>query len=468
MATADGRLEDDPADTCRGVDSAGMPIVIEEGTQLPIESEWRDRYDDWSGYWRNKNRQGPNYVLRVARAVAGLFQAEPPAYNPPVDDPAVSLRELADVTTEGVALAAGQSVCFLRPTDTGSGEWVLSVLSAQRVEFEFQHKRLREAVVWKTFEGDRASYALTEHYRRQRDGSYEVTSTLWEAAINSDGTVTLSTRIDDLTALRDDAPIDQLPEVESRQLFAFVWDWWDNLPAPIYVTSEHLLDYLTVLHAKDTEDAKLPGTLLFVPEETIVANRLGSNEQRIDHRLPSGISTGKNLIGVPGDQLRQDGAEAFVDSITVNDPMTARKRIVIVADEFYEDGCGIAPATLGRAQPSGAMFAESGEAKKADQQVSVMTVAGPAERWGEVLQAAVDHIEDREPGSDVETSVVITAGLRQSELERADTIGAYRSAQAMSSDTAVARAQPELEGDELTDEQDRVRQENLIVPPREF
>lgn len=436
-----------------------LEIAPEESRTYPVpDNPWRDLWNLWRDQWDNVAKKAPTYSRTLGNTAAGLLQARPPQYSTPLSNPAITVDELAEITDEAVAVAASTAISFIRPAQV-AGEWVATVLNAERVEFRFAHRRLIEAVVWTTDKYGEDDIAITEHYQLV-NGQRTFTVQAWEASKNQvTGGITLGRELD-LT--QPDLP-EQLAAVaalEDRWIYPYVWEWDAGNPAPVHNTNEHLITQLNALHDVEQSDANTVRRIIAMDAQGL-ANRNDFATTAGGVVMPSGWSNRKNILGVQQGALSQGGAKSFVDDIFFPDDLIQRQRITEKENALYE-ACGFNPQTFGRSVTG---ISDSGVAKRVDNQKTLVTIAGPARRWRQTLNEAVTDIAAMDNGQDGD--VVITEGFKEDLSQRAETVATARASQAMSIRTGVVELHPDWEEDEVNEEVVRVMAEQQVPTPDE-
>lgn len=445
-----------------------MLSPLEPGRRLPEESDWRTRWEGWRDQYDNVRGDGPNYLRKMCREVAGLFQAEPIRYATGTDENVqpMSEDELSNLTQETAMVAAGQGVAFLRPVRV-AGEWSLGSLSPAQVEFEFMHKRLVEAVVWSEHDVDDDLYVITETYELV-DGERTVTVQAWEASRGSGERLTLEDEIDleQVRAAGDDemvpAVLRSAAEMDDRALFAYVWEWDENVPAPVHVTNETYLDDIADLHDVEQTDANVVHNV-FQMSSGMVIDRTRYQTSRNQLVIPRGFGR-NNLLITEQDAMRQDGIESELQHLHIPDNLTQNERIYSKVNDLYE-ACGFNPSTFGRNVTG---RSDSAEAKRVDNQSTLVTITAPANRYRGVINAAVDEVARLQTGAEAtEVTVELTAGLRTDQAERIENATTAVAGGVYSTDTGVKIAQPQLSDEERANEVAAIQAEQQLGMPDE-
>jgi hypothetical protein len=120
------------------------------------------------------------------------------------------------------------------------------------------------------------------------------------------------------------------------------------------------------------------------------------------------------------------------------DSLTQRERIERRFNELLE-ACGISPPSIGRNVTG---RSDSAAAKRADQQLTMQTVAGPGRRWSAALTDVFTQLAGLNGGGG-DVSVKVHTGLRVPTSEAAETVSILETAQAASTETRVKMVHPE-------------------------
>ena len=198
----------------------------------------------------------------------------------------------------------------------------------------------------------------------------------------------------------------------------------------------------------------------------------------------AGFNKRDNLLALPAGMSAQE-RDKMVTPIVFPDSLTQRDRIERRENALLES-CGISPQSVGRSVSG---RSDSGAAKRADMQMTLQTVAGPARRWSTALSVLYSQLArlnesptpepggplpppTRTPPSDsfpaaesVTISVAVNAGLRPSTSEAAESASLLEAAGAASTKTLVQTAHPDWTADQVTAEVELIRAEGRGTPP---
>jgi hypothetical protein len=442
--------------------------MLKTGDTLPKPDE---HYDRWREQYANVETGAPNYPRTIGRLVAGLFQQSPITMT--VGDgvtPVLSDGALADLCDRGVKRGAAESVVFIRPTEV-EGVFVPALLSRAQVEPVWAHGRLQSAVVWSVHKLSANNMRMiTESYTTASDGKQSVVIQLWQVVKDTVESLTaykLGSEVDveDVAAETDDELMLAVRQLrgQDRRLFAYAWDFEDGHPIPIHYTNEQLVTQLTDLHAVEFEDNQLPRNIVAVSQESMTADFGDGNDQAEAStwgRL-RGLRKGRNMLQVPSDQLAQNGTDAFIKHLRMDDDMIQRERITSKENVFYES-CGISASTFGR-DVSGR--SDSGAAKRADSQLTLTTIAGPARRWAELMTLLGAELARLQNAAATAGPVSVTEGLKNSAEERAALVAVQRGADVQSVEMGVRQIRPDWADPEVAEEVARIRVDNMLTTP---
>ena len=425
-------------------------------------------YDLWRAQYANKESGAPNYPRTIGRLVAGLFQQSPITMTLDADTavPVMDDGVLADLCDRGVKRGAAESVVFIRPTEV-DGVFIPSLLSRSQVEPVWAHGRLQSAVVWSVHTVSKSDYKMiTEQYTTDRNGVQAVDVRLWNVTSDQMHTGTWKLGSEILVADEPDETDSDLQLAirqlrgQTRKLFAWAWDFEDGHPVPIHFTNEHLVTQLADLHAVEFEDNQLPRNIVAVSQESMTADFGDGNDQSGAStwgRL-RGLRKGRNMLQVPSDQLSQHGTDAFIKHLRMDDDLMQRDRIERKENVFYE-ACGISASTFGRDVTG---RSDSGAAKRADSQLTLTTIAGPARRWAQTMTALGEELARLQNTPAAAGPVSVTEGLKNSAEERAALVAVQRGADVQSIEMGVRQIRPDWDDDKVADEVGRIRVDNML------
>lgn len=421
-------------------------------------------YDGWHKQYANVETGAPNYPRTIGRLIAGLFQQSPitmsvaPGATPVIDDGA-----LADLCDRGVKRAAAESVVFIRPTEVG-GVFVPVLLSRGQVEPVWAHGRLQSATVWSVHKYGEAEQMITEHYTTDPAGVQSVTVQLWNVTGNNAGGWKLAGLVNVAEEPEETEPaihaaVRQL-QGQTRQLFAWAWDFEDGHPVPIHYTNEHLVTQLADLHAVEFEDNQLPRNIVAVSQESMTAEYSDGTDaaEASTWGKLRGLRKGRNMLQVPSSQLAQHGTDSFIKHLRMDDDLIQRDRIERKENVLYE-ACGISASTFGRDVTG---RSDSGAAKRADSQLTLTTIAGPARRWAATMTAVAAELGRLSSNTTGVGSVTVTEGLKTSAEERATLVAVQRGADTQSIEMGVRQIRPDWDDVEVAAEVARIRNDNMI------
>jgi hypothetical protein len=428
-------------------------------------------YDLWREQYANVETGSPNYPRTIGRLVAGLFQQSPITMT--INDgvtPVLSDGALADLCDRGVKRGAAESVVFIRPTEV-EGVFVPALLSRSQVEPVWAHGRLQSAVVWSVHKLSANNYVMiTESYTTDSAGVQAVNIQLWQVIKDTVESLTawkLGTEIMvETQAEETDSELQKAVRQlrgQTRRLFAYAWDFEDGRPVPIHYTNEQLVTQLTDLHAVEFEDNQLPRNIVAVSQESMTADFGDGNNQAEAStwgRL-RGLRKGRNMLQVPSDQLAQNGTDAFIKHLRMDDDLMQRDRIERKENVFYE-ACGISASTFGRDVTG---RSDSGAAKRADSQLTLTTIAGPARRWAELMTLLAAELARLQNAPATAGPVSVTEGLKNSAEERAALVAVQRGADVQSVEMGVRQIRPDWADPEVAEEVARIRNDNMLTTP---
>jgi hypothetical protein len=161
----------------------------------------------------------------------------------------------------------------------------------------------------------------------------------------------------------------------------------------------------------------------------------------------------------------EHGPSGGVTPIEFSDDLIQRERIERRENSILEMA-GINPASIGR-NVSGT--SDSGTAKRADNQMTMNTISGPARHAAATLTTAVGGVARLNGGTWGDSDeVIVSEGLKENPVESADTARALRDAEAASTRTLVETAHPTWSPEQVDAEVEAMRAENAAASPLEF
>ena len=442
--------------------------MLRTGDKLPDPHDgWRTRWHHWHHQRRNQHRTdptGPALTAWLGLVCAGLMQAEPPRYSDPeAGDGPLTTDELADLVDDVVQIAAAEGVAFLRPAQV-LGDWTVTVVDSARVVARREHQRLVYAAVWNLrytagADGRAKGWVSTEEYGHDATtGLPTFVAKLWENA-GSDSAVELGREVTDVADGTHLAELFyEVTGKEARRLVPMVWRWDRGVPAPVHVGNEGMVDHLAALEAIEAKDSLLVRNILAVAESSAQRGLHGwNNTVTPGSSLPT-WSPDSNVLSIPTNDLTTHGADGFVQQIRFADDLIQRQRIEAVQNVLLE-ACGISPQSVGR---SVAGRSDSAAAKRADQQMTMTTIAGPARRLNHALDTVIAEVHSLAGGRGEPLDVSITAGLRVTQAELAETVAKLVSAESISVERRVQMLNPNMSDEDLADEVGRIKAENRM------
>ena len=420
-------------------------------------------FDTWHRQYVNADTGAPNYPRTIGRLIAGLFQQAPVTMET-AGTPSLTDDQLADLTDRGVKRGAAESVVFLRPALV-NGQWCAAAVGASQVEATWAHDQLVEAIVWDVTKNGNDGYQMvTETYTvDSQTGQQNLVVQLWNVTKSPKGGWKLAGEVDTAAVDGVESPalhaqvraINETP----RGLFAWAWDFEDGRPVPVHYTNEHLITQLEDLHGVEHEDNQLPRNVVAVSQESMAVNGM-DNPTNTTWGKVRGFIQGRNVLSVPSDQLAMHGTEAFIKHLRLEDDLVQRERIEMKEDVLYT-ACGISPTTMGR---SATGRSDSGAAKRADNQLTLTTIAGPARRWAGTLTLLAAELARLQTGTKA-GPVQVTEGLKSSAEERAELVAVQRGADVQSIEEGVKQINPDWDDTAVGDEVARIRNDNQLPTP---
>ena len=366
-----------------------------------------------------------------------------------------------------VRVQASQGVCFLRPVHDGES-WVVQTLAPDRVAAYWAHRRLSSAVVWSIhadpFHDNDATKAIAV-VERWADGM--VVHEFWQGDVDTHGVFhakkqwspeSLPDQIRELPAV-EGALVDiaEAANVE-RRLVPVVWQWLKGHPAPIFASNENVIAGLERLWDQEQTDAEMARNRVAIDERMLGRSTIRSDTGDIIASAGFGIRDNVLALKAP-----QGGAQAIGDAlpfqaITFPDSLTQRDRIERRENSLLEM-VGINPQSIGRSVGG---RSDSAAAKRADQQMTLQTVATPARKLSRALSDALTQVAAlNETPSDV--SVTVFEGVRPVSAESADEARILSAAQAASTRTLIATAHPAWDDDMIDEELERMAEEGMAM-----
>lgn len=434
-------------------------------------SRWRRNVNTWATMWAGNSGVSPNYLRQWGTLLAGLLQASPPTYDTEPNDPPVPVGELSELTEEAVPVASGLSAAFLRPVIGLDGRWRISVSRPTHVRPVWSHRQLVSAQVW-----DYVPYPGRHHNDRRTvlaivedwaDG--EVWVTAWRSQKESvDGGLVSLLEPVARSVNHPDGPLESRldhpwitgvveHDVSPRRIVPFVWAWTDNAPSSVIAGNENAVAGLCKLWTQEQEDAEMVRHRIAVSEDSLTMQDIYSTDgKRIIAK--AGFNADSNVLALKGGMSAQDAGAGGVETITFPDSLVQRERIERRENAILE-AIGINPQSIGRGVSG---RSDSAAAKRADQQMTLNTISGPARRWQAALQTAVNEVhrlEDRESAPVVD----IREGLKPDMAERCETVGSAFAADAMSARTRIAYLHPEWDDAQVEAEYGRLVDEAVIL-----
>jgi hypothetical protein len=460
-------------------DATSIPDVSTQRLIPPDHnSRTRQQINEWADLWNgHPSRVAPAYTASWGHILAGLLQAEPPAYTTPEPAGGWATPEsmLAELTEQAVPHSAGFGSVFLRPIPTQAGVWELTTLKPTNVTPIWDHHRLHSATVWDIAydprdqrQGSMARLVIIETWNT--DG--RVIVELFEADTIG-GHCRLGNRIGatntlDSTDLEPPAALEGHPyhtaigghDPQPRTLTPFVWKWEDGHPAPVFVRNEPAIRGLQRLSTQEQEDAEMARNRIAIAADSLLKDDVWSSDgaRKI---AQSGFNTDSNVLALARGMSAQNPGEGGVQVITFPDGLTQRDRIERRQNEILE-AIGINPQSIGRSVTG---RSDSAAAKRADQQMTMNTIAGPARRWQQALQTAVAQLHTLNRSSGQAPTVRIVEGMKLGTAERIETVQIATAADAMSTRTKLETIHPEWSDIRIDRELADLAAEGIIAHP---
>lgn len=427
---------------------------------------WAAMYDRPPG----TNEDAPNYSRWIANIVAGLMQAKPPE----VDGFEADWFDTAELIEDTVRVQASQGVCMLRPVHDGEG-WVLQTLAPERFAATWAHRRLVECLVWTimpdpTDANDKTkAIAVVERWDQQAG---TVTHEFWKGDLSMAGVFTgnvelspesLPEKIAALPAVQGAlADIASASGVE-RRMVPVVWQWLKGMPAPIIAGNENVIAGLERLWDQEQTDAEMARNRVAIDERMLGRSTIMSDDGKIIASAGFGIRDNVLALKAPSGGAQAVGDNLPFQAITFPDSLIQRERIERRENSLLEM-VGINPQSVGRSVSG---RSDSAAAKRADQQMTLQTVATPARKLSKALSDALTQLNTLN-GSQAEVEVTIYEGVRPISSESAEEARILSAAQAASTRTLIATAHPAWSDSQIDEELDRMGAEALAVTPAEF
>ena len=444
------------------------------------------KYDDLTG--SQFAETAPGYTRGWGRSIAGLFQRQPPITTR-TEPTGVDLPDLLSGT---IHKAQGYGSVVLRPISDGV-MWKLSVVKPTRFVVDWAERRPTRIMVWDTTtdprnpDDERTGLAIIETWTPNPNGPGTVTTSVHEistAIVNGTAGVgsTMSpvrarlaleegwTVGDQIDTTNPPAGLDGHPYIVSaqndtvaRDMAVYVWDWDDIGPIPLWYTLEQTLVGLARLWDQEQDDAELARKRIAMPEDSIGTKVIYADDGTTILARP-GFTKSDNLIGLSAQMSAQHGPSGGVTPIEFGDDLIQRERIEARENAVLEMA-GINPSSIGRHVGG---RSDSGEAKRADNQMTMNTISQPARHAAAVLTTAVREA-DRLNGImwAADDRVIVREGLKPDDNESADTARMLRDADAASTRTLIATAHPTWDDEQIETELEEMRAENRAASPIE-
>jgi hypothetical protein len=227
---------------------------------------------------------------------------------------------------------------------------------------------------------------------------------------------------------------------------------------------EPVLEGLARLWDQEQDDAELTRKRVAMPENLVGRKQvLGENGVVIAR---PGLSATDNIILLGSQASAQHGPSGGVTPIEFSDDLVQRDRIERRENSCLEMAC-INPASIGRTVGG---RSDSAAAKRADNQMTMNTISGPARHAEIVLTAAVENLVTLNgwPVPAEGVTVQVTEGLKVDQTESAETARALYQAEAASTRTLVATAHPTWEDADIEAEVELMQSENMASAPLEI
>jgi hypothetical protein len=458
-----------------------MPETLPANPQDP----YRVRLAQWHALYRASYTMSrpcaPAYTRAWGRLAAGLLQAAPPIYQPPPDEGTtlpITVDDLSDMLDEGAQLSAAYGVVFLRPVyvnATGDGEWTWSLLLPLHCEPVWSEGRLHSARVWGTSPDPRSPKARHKRLAIVEDwntatGKVEVA--LYEAVSSEPdgaGVIRLGRPINPEAppvGIDADHPYVRAatsPDNPERRLVPVVWEWDDGYPAPMFVGNEAAVTGLVELWDQEQDDALLTRKRVMVSEDLLAKGDVYGSSGQVLGR--AGFGKRDNLVVLAAGMTAQSVSDGKLEVVDFGDDLVMRDRIERRESAVLES-IGINPQSVGRSVTG---RSDSAAAKRADQQLTMQTIAGPARRWEAALTAMVQQLATLNGQTVPDTLAVdVREGLKAQPAEHAETARALASAQAASRRTLIRVANPTWTAKEVDDEFALMQAEGRAAAPLEL
>lgn len=417
----------------------------------------------------DNQEHAPNYSRWIANIVAGLMQAKPPEATGLPDDDDTDLSELVE---EVARVSASMGVAYLRPVFDGA-EWTTQVLGPSNVVAYWNHRRLSSALIWVIVDdpthqkSDAKRLAIVERWGD--DG--RVTLEVWRGDYNAQTGAFTGNKMLPLGSLP--TAIEELPAVQGiladietagdtlRYLYPVVWQWQSGYPAPIHAGNEHVVQGLERLWDQEQVDAEMARNRIAIDTKMLTTSPILEPGGGII--APAGFGLRDNVIALssaPGGAQGIDKQLPF-HVISFPDSLTQRERIERRENALLEC-CGINPQSVGR---SVAGRSDSAAAKRADQQMTLQTVATPARKMTRGLSDALTQSNVLNGGTG-DVTVTVYEGVRPIASESYEDTRVLASTDAASTETLVRTAHPTWTDPQVADELARIAAEGrgAIVP----
>lgn len=228
-----------------------------------------------------------------------------------------------------------------------------------------------------------------------------------------------------------------------------------------WIGAEDLLDAVDETWTSVMRDVRLGQAHVFVPQEWLQAVG-GRPGQTTTLDIDKEIFTALNVA---------DATEQKMDTYQANIRVTEHIELLLALTERIVSRSGYSPQTFGLGIDGSA---ESGTALRIREGKTERTISKKKRYWepgiGGTTQNLLDigaEIFNRPTVTDPDKAPVKVewSELDRDPVEQATWINTLRTARAMSIDTAVAQAQPHLEGDDLEQEIARVKAEDQVPDP---
>jgi len=414
----------------------------------------------------------PGYTRSFSQLVAGLFQRQPPSYEPEPSTEPIPAVELSELLAEMVAKAAGQACVLLRPVFDGVA-WRVSVLAPNRFAVKWAHRRPVEIVVWDYAKDPRASddkrgLAIVETWTPGVDGEAGmVVTSVWETeADRANGGMKLTDRIDIQNPPEELAEHPYIISAENdavaRDLVPYVWAWEDFGPASLWYTNENVIDGLARLWDQEQDDAEMTRKRVAMPEDAMGRKTVYADGST-DVIARPGFNKQDNILLLTSGMSAEHGPNGGVTPIEFGDDLTQRDRIERRENALLE-AVGINPASIGRNVGG---RSDSGVAKRADNQMTMNTITAPARRAEAVLTRTVREIGRLNGAAVPDLEVSVHEGLKENPIESAEVAVKLRDAEAASTRTLVQTAHPTWSDDEVDAEVGLMESQGAALAPFE-